>query len=67
MQKRYIYIDYLKAIAIFMVLTLHTGLWHENFIVLKSNISFVEYIFRLISEGVPIFILVNGFSYYQKN
>lgn len=65
MEKRYDYIDLLKCIAIFMTVSLHTGLWHTNFI--NNGISsFIEYCIRVVFEGVPIFILINGFLIMHK-
>lgn len=64
--KRYENIDLLKTIAIFMVIVLHSGLLHINFIELKSVATYIEFAIRLIMEGVPIFIIVNGFLIMNK-
>ena len=66
-KKRYDYLDLLKCIAMLMVVSLHTGLWHTNFIATKSIGSFVQYCIRMLCEGVPIFVLVNGFLLINKN
>ena len=63
---RYIYIDLLEVIAMFMVISLHTNLWHTDFIGISSCASMLEYSFRLIMEGVPIFIFANGFLLMSK-
>lgn len=65
-KKRFDYIDLLKLLAMLMVVSLHTGLWHTNFIESKSLGSFIQYCIRLVCEGVPIFILVNGFLIINK-
>lgn len=64
--KRYENIDLLKTIAIFMVIVLHSGLLHINFMELKSVATYIEFAIRLIMEGVPIFIIVNGFLIMNK-
>lgn len=64
--KRYSNIDLLKTMAIFMVIVLHSGLLHTNFIAIKSSASYIEFAIRLIMEGVPIFIIVNGFLLINK-
>ena len=66
-KKRYDYLDLLKVIAMLMVVSLHTGLWHANFVQAKSIGSFIQYCIRIICEGVPIFVLVNGFLLINKN
>ena len=65
-KKRYDYLDLLKFIAMLMVISLHTGLWHNNFVETKSIGSFIQYCIRLICEGVPIFVLINGFLLMNK-
>lgn len=68
-KKRYANIDLLKTIAILMVIALHVILYYTNFMDQNGNVNisfFIQYAFRLISEGVPIFILVNGFLMINK-
>lgn len=64
--KRYPYIDLIKTIAIIMVIILHAGLLKVDFIRLKTVTSAIQYSFRIISEGVPLFIMVNGFLLLPK-
>lgn len=67
MSKRYDFIDLLKCIAIFMAISLHTGLWSINFME-NTNIAVkIQYCIRVICEGVPIFVLVNGFLLIHKD
>lgn len=68
-KKRYANIDLLKAIAIIMVISLHAGLFHTTLIETNATISMnvaIQYALRIIAEGVPIFILVNGFLLINK-
>lgn len=66
LNKRYDNIDLLKVIAILMVVPLHTGLFVTNFIKANSVGTYVQYAIRLICEGVPLFILINGFLLINK-
>lgn len=65
-RKRYDNIDLLKFIAIFMVITLHVPLYFTDFIKTQNIENFIQFSFRLISEGVLIFIFVNGFLIINK-
>ena len=65
--KRLDNLDLMKTIAILAVITLHTGLWEFSF----GNKGFlltdiVQYSFRILSQGVPIFLMVNGFLLFRK-
>ena len=70
MKPRYIYIDLLKVIAIFMVITLHIPMWNTNFIGETDIQSFIlkccSFSLRIISEGVLIFMLVNGYLLFSR-
>ena len=59
-------IDLLKAIAIMMVVTLHIPLWQTDFITHPGFSCLLQYALRLVSEGVPIFVMVNGFLLFRK-
>lgn len=65
-KKRLDNLDIIKAFAIMAVVSLHAGLWQIDFIN-GTGINFVQYAFRLLSEGVPIFLTVNGFLLFRKN
>lgn len=65
--KRYAYIDLIKTIAIIMVIILHSGLLKTDFIMLKSGRSMIQFAVRIISEGVPLFVMVNGFLILHKD
>lgn len=60
-KQRIAYIDLLKLIAVFIVITLHNGTWHTDFISSGNFANVFQYGIRLVSEGVPLFLLVNGF------
>ena len=59
-------LDMLKAIAMMMVVALHTPIFTLSYS--EMNINFVvNYFVRLICEGVPIFLFVTGFLLFSKN
>ncbi len=58
-------LDLLKAWSILMVIALHVPLFYANFMVEKKPIQAVQYVLRLMSEGVPIFIFVNGYLLFR--
>ena len=60
-------LDIMKAFAIMMVITLHIPLWHTDFITYPSGRVSLQYAMRLIAEGVPIFLVVNGFLLFRKS
>ena len=64
--ERYVYIDLLKCIAIFIVVALHCGLWHINFINVNNVETLLQYSIRLTLEGVPLFMFINGFLIINK-
>ena len=66
--KRYSNIDLLKTVAIVMVVALHIPVWRWDFLV-DGQYHFgiwIQYCFRLISEGVPVFFMVNGYLLFEK-
>ena len=65
--KRYDHIDLLKFISMLMVVSLHTSLWNNNFMVNNNLNVFIQFIVRLICEGVPIFVLINGYLLINKD
>lgn len=66
MKKRIAYIDLLKVIAIFMVITLHNGTWHTDFMKTGNWSNALQFSVRLFCEPVPIFMLINGFLMFGK-
>ena len=66
-KERYDNLDIMKTIAIFMVIFLHIFLYEFN---LSKDIESIRYYLsffvRIICEGVPIFIVVNGFLIINK-
>lgn len=60
-------IDVFKAIAIIMVVTLHLGFWNGDFIAVPMLKTYLQYCFRLIAEGVPLFVFVNGYLLLSRN
>ena len=65
-QKRYDYLDLFKCIAILMVMSLHSLLWTTDFIKGDSFGLLIQWCLRLLMEGVPIFIFINGFLIIGK-
>jgi len=63
---RYDNIDILKTISIIMVIILHCLNWEINFIENKNITTYSMFFLRIFSEGVPIFIFVNGFLIINK-
>ncbi len=50
-----------------MVISLHVPLWEPDFMSSYDASHVIQYFFRLISEGVPVFVSVNGFLLLKKN
>lgn len=65
-KKRYDSLDLLKMIAIIMVIILHCIHFEMNFIQENSFKSYINFFIRILCEGVPIFIVVNGFLIINK-
>lgn len=64
--KRIDNLDLMKAIGILMVITLHVPLWKPDFITEYDYSHILQYMFRIVSEGVPIFVTINGFLLLRK-
>ena len=54
-------LDVIKAISIVLVIAIHSGLWKVDFIASGLPQNVLQYGCRLLCEGVPIFVMVNGF------
>lgn len=54
-KKRIDGLDVLKALGIFMVLSLHVPLCDPDFITSPNIVHILQYAARIVSEGVPIF------------
>lgn len=65
-KKRMDNLDLLKAIGILMVITLHVPLWETDFVSEYDFSHILQYMLRLVAEGVPIFLAVNGFLLLRK-
>lgn len=65
-KKRYDNIDILKTISIFMVILLHTLTWKTNFLENENFKTYATFFMRILCEGVPFFVLVNGFLIINK-
>ena len=65
--KRIDNLDLMKAMGILMVISLHVPLWDPDFMLSYDMSHVMQYLFRLISEGVPVFVTVNGFLLLKKN
>lgn len=54
-------IDLLKGIGICMVVAIHAPLLSGDFMAIPSASRVMQYVLRLAIEGVPLFMLVNGY------
>ena len=52
--------------AILVVITLHNGTWHTNFMDAGTVSTALQYCTRLFCEGVPVFVLINGFLIFDR-
>ena len=59
-------LDLLKAIAMGMVVSLHIPVWGMEFPMESFFQTLPRYVFRLVMEGVPIFVMVNGFLMFHN-
>ena len=59
-------LDFLKAFAIYGVIAIHIPLFKVDFINNPTIGSFLQYALRLLIEGVPIFMAINGFLLFKK-
>lgn len=66
-KKRLDNLDLMKALAILAVLTLHVEVWDTDFISHFSIGRLAQYACRLIAEGVPVFLMINGYLLLRKN
>ncbi len=60
------WLDLIKTVAIFMIITLHNGTWRTDFMATGEVASLLQFCARLFCEGVPIFMLINGFLMLGK-
>lgn len=65
-RKRMDNLDFMKAFGILMVISLHVPLWQPDFMLYYNVGSIIQYAFRIIAEGVPIFVMINGFLLLKK-
>ena len=65
-KERLAHLDLLKTIAILMVVTLHIPFWSVDFIAQPSVSRVIQYALRLVTEGVPLFVMVNGYLLLGK-
>ena len=59
-------LDLMKALGILMVITIHVPLWKPEFMETDSVGRLLQYAFRIISEGVPVFVTINGLLLLKK-
>ena len=50
-----------------MVISLHIPVWADDFISVHSKARIIQYAFRIVAEGVPFFVTMNGFLMLQKS
>lgn len=65
-KKRFDNLDLLKAVAMMMVVSLHIPVWEVAYPMEQFPQLLPNYAFRLLMEGVPIFVMVNGFLMFHK-
>ena len=63
---RYKYIDLIKLIAIMCVIVLHSINLKINFIDNNNVKQYIQFLVRILIEGVPIFVCINGFLIINK-
>ena len=61
LKNKIIGLDIIKSLAIILVVSLHSGLWKVDFISSGLIQNTLQYACRLLCEGVPVFVMVNGF------
>lgn len=66
-KKRFGNIDIIKAIGMFWVISLHVDVWHVDFISGNRLSGLLQYAFRIIAEGVPIFMMINGYLTFRSS
>lgn len=62
----YDYLDFLKGLSILWVISLHLPLWNLNFVEMTTWSRVLQYLLRLVAEGVPFFVAINGFLLLGK-
>ena len=66
-KKRLLGLDVIKTIAIMFVIAIHIPLFQYDF-VSDNNIGvYVQFALRMISKGVPLFFVVNGFLLLKRS
>lgn len=67
MKKRIDNLDLMKAYAMIAVMLLHASQWnYMDFVQTHSVSDTIEYFIRLMGEGVPIFLTINGFLLLKR-
>lgn len=66
MKQRFDNLDLLKTLAMLMVVSLHIPVWYPDFITDGYVTALPQYALRLAMEGVPLFVMVNGFLLFNK-
>ena len=65
--KRFAHIDFLEALAIFLVILYHTPLYSYNFLASDESVLYVRYFLRCaLSICVPTFFFANGYLLLGK-
>lgn len=66
-KERIEYIDLIECIAIFMVLIYHSPLYSWDFLSeYKKSYYLIYYLRTILSTGVPLFLMVNGYLLFDK-
>ena len=65
--RRNVSLDWLKVLAIFLVVFYHSTLYSSDFFESPSYLSYFYYFFKsILGVGVPIFFFVNGYLLFSK-
>lgn len=65
-KERFHNVDLIKAIAIFFVIMIHNYRAPVNFVINPGIKTYISFILRLMIEGVPLFVVINGFLIINK-
>lgn len=66
-KRRYDGLDLIKLIAILMVIATHIPLYEYDFIKNADLGIYIQFFFKMVTQGVPLFFAVNGFLMFKKD
>lgn len=60
-RERFVYLDFIKVLAIYLVCLYHYNSFNINFLEDSSKLTYISYFIKgIASTGVPLFFMVNG-------